>query len=406
MKRFLIAASVLMAGMTVSSAFAFENQFSGEFRTRAYSQRDFGFKDAYLPGEIPSQADRDVSQVDTRTRLFYTAKFSENFKLVNGFEMGDQVWGQDSYTDIGADGVAVEVKHTYADFTPVDNLNFKIGTQAGFLSRGFMFDDDFSGAVVTFDAGSAKIPFMWMKYNEGGMGKNPNTGKDANDDDQDAYVLNPEIAMGNLTINPMIMYMTQESTDLDVYYLGLNADMKTDALTAWFTGIYQGGETGNLDNSAYLAAVGADVALGQLGVHGQVFYASGDDDVNDTDDEAFLAPAGRSYYWAEIMGYGIFDNQVSNGSPADCITNITAANIGVSFKPMDKLTLGADVWYAMLNEVATGQDDELGTEIDLKAQYMIFDNLALDLVGAYLVAGDATGEDDPYEIGTQLILKF
>ena len=39
----------------------------------------------------------------------------------------------------------------------------------------------------------------------------------------------------------------------------------------------------------------------------------------------------------EIMGYGIFDQQVSNGSPADQISNITAYNLGASMKLSDKL---------------------------------------------------------------------
>jgi len=405
MKKFLIAASVFVAGLTASSALAFENQFGGEWYTRAYTQRDFA----------PDEA-ADTSLVDTRTRLFYTAKFSDKFMFVNKFEMGDQAWGDAGYGKIGADGIRVEVKNTYADFTPVDNLNFKVGTQGATLSRCFMFDDDFSGAVVTYDFGNAKLPFLWMKYNEGGPGK------DKNDEDMDAYVLNPEIAMGNITINPMVMYMTQETDpskvydSRDIYYLALNADLKTDKAKAWFTGIYQGGteevyaSTTDIDISSYLLALGGEVSLGKAGLHGQVFYASGDDDAADTDQEAFIAPQGRSYYWSEIMGYGIFDNQFSNNSPGDGITNITAANLGASFEAMPKLTLFADVWYAQLVEDVLAyngkMENELGLEVDLRAQYMIFDNLALDVVGAYLAAGDATGEDDPMEIGTRLELKF
>lgn len=405
MKKFLIAASVFVAGFTASNALAFENQFGGEWRTRAYTQRDFA------PNETA-----DTSLVDTRTRLFYTAKFSERFMLVNKFEMGDQAWGSAGYGKIGADGISVEVKNTYADFTPVDNLNFKVGTQGTILCRSFLFDDDFSGAVVTYDFGNAKLPFLWMKYNEGGPGK------DKNDADLDAYVLSPEFAMGNISINPLLMYMTQEADPAmvydssNVYYLALNADFKTDKAKAWFTGIYQGGtqelyaSNNEIDISAYLLGIGGEVALGKLGVHGQAFYASGDDDATDTDQNTFNAPVGRSYYWSEIMGYGIFDNQFSNNSPGDGISNITAANLGVSFQAMPKLTLFADLWYAQLVEDVVAyngkMENELGLEVDLRAQYMLFDNLALDVVGAYLAAGDATGEDDPYEIGTQLELKF
>jgi len=38
--------------------------------------------------------------------------------------------------------------------------------------------------------------------------------------------------------------------------------------------------------------------------------------------------------------------------------------------------------------------------------YKLMENLNLDVVAAYLSAGDATGKEDPVEIGTQLSFKF
>ncbi|MCB9494344.1 MAG: hypothetical protein H6681_02735 [Desulfobacteraceae bacterium] len=40
------------------------------------------------------------------------------------------------------------------------------------------------------------------------------------------------------------------------------------------------------------------------------------DILSHTGDEFIDDGAGQIYYWAEIMGYGTFDNQVSNGSCA------------------------------------------------------------------------------------------
>jgi outer membrane protein W len=106
------------------------------------------------------------------------------------------------------------------------------------------------------------------------------------------------------------------------------------------------------------------------------------------------------------MGLGTFDMAASNGSPANSITNIMAVNVGVKIKPMDKLTLNADVWYAALAEDDANGETDLGTEVDVKVTYALMDNLNLDLVGAYLFAGDATGDDDPVEVGARLSLKF
>jgi hypothetical protein len=59
----------------------------------------------------------------------------------------------------------------------------------------------------------------------------------------------------------------------------------------------------------------------------------------------------------------------------------------------------------------SGGEDELGVEIDLVATYQLIEGMNLDLVGAYLFAGDAisttgSNDDDPYEVGMRLSLSF
>lgn len=109
---------------------------------------------------------------------------------------------------------------------------------------------------------------------------------------------------------------------------------------------------------------------------------------------------------AEIMGYGIFDNQVSNGAPADKITNIYAIGGGAVFHPADKMTINTDVWYAALAEDNLNGDTDLGFELDGKLSYELMENLMADFVLAYLFAGDATGDDDVFEGGIRVSLKF
>jgi hypothetical protein len=69
------------------------------------------------------------------------------------------------------------------------------------------------------------------------------------------------------------------------------------------------------------------------------------------------------------------------------------------------LTTTFDVWYAELAEDVAGED-ELGLEFDAKVTYALEDNLNVDFIFAYLVAGDATGDDDVMEGGVQLSLAF
>ena len=277
------------------------------------------------------------------------------------------------------------------------------------------------------------IPVIWIKAYEGGYGD------DANDMDFDYYGIDPFFTVGEFQLNPFFMYMYSKGggevdglngwtgwddvTGLDevnVYYLGLNVDYNADMFSAWLSAIYSGGEidvadqyqallgTDNFDVEAYLVAAGGTVNFDSLSVHGQAFYATGDDDGLDDDEAAaFFVPAGQSYYWAEIMGLGVFDDQVSAGSPGDAISNIIAFNVGVDF-PMDKLTLSLDLWYAELAEDNAAGDTELGTEIDVAASYQLLEDLSLKVVAAYLSAGDATGggDEDPVEVGAKLSLKF
>jgi hypothetical protein len=53
-------------------------------------------------------------------------------------------------------------------------------------------------------------------------------------------------------------------------------------------------------------------------------------------------------------------------------------------------------------------EDDLGIEIDARLTTQLVEGLTLDVVAAYLAAGDATGdgEENPIEVGAQLSLIF
>ena len=426
MKKFAVLglAVVLVIAFTVPAT-AFESVFGGYWRTRAYMQKDFS-------GDDTKALDRTL--VDTRTRLYYTAIFNENLKFVNKFEF-DAAWGGATagYGDIGADGKDVEVKNSYVDFT-LGAINSKIGVQSYKLGRGFLFNDDFAGAVITYKAEAFELPIFWVKAYEGSNGDN--------NGDVDYYGIAPKFSLGDMgAVQPFFVWVTSdcaedydatwpqsdlELEDLDIYYLGFDADMNFDMVSVWLTAMYQFGEVdafeGELgsisaDVSAWLAAIGAKVNFDTFDLHGQIFYASGDDDLDDDDVEEFVPLKGQDYHWAEIMGGGMFDNagfsnNQSNNAPGwNNITNVIAYNIGANFKVMDDLSLRADLWYAQLVEEEDLPDDELGFEADFGMTYKLMDNLNLDVVAAYLFAGDATTEDvandeNPYEIGAQLSLSF
>jgi hypothetical protein len=96
-----------------------------------------------------------------------------------------------------------------------------------------------------------------------------------------------------------------------------------------------------------------------------------------------------------------------------------AANLGVTVKPMDKLKVAVDAWYvsyaedrAYINQAGAKEEESyIGTELNLVLTYEVVKGLNLDLIGAYMFAGDALTRDnpndaDPYEVGTRLTLSF
>ena len=291
-------------------------------------------------------------------------------------------------------------------------LNSKVGILGTTLARGFLFADDFSGVVEqinldgTQDSGT-RIQFGYMAVSNDGSNI---TG----DGDSNIYFIAPYIDVNdNIRLNPHFTLLAESGTDTTTYWTGIDADLTFDAFSAWITTAYNGGEKQNNDITAYLVAGGAEAGI----VHGQAFYASGDgsaDDRNNSnplvddgaDTNQFQSMPGQSYYWSEIMGYGVFDQLASNGSPRDKISNIAAFNVGVTLMPMDKMTLTLDAWYAFLAVDNLSGDDDLGLEFDANLSYKLMDNLTADFIAAYLIAGDATGDDDIFEGGLQLSLKF
>jgi hypothetical protein len=386
MKKIIASAVGLMlvGGVAATSVVAAESQFGGMWSLKSV------YRDNFVQ-------DSSQHQTENRTRLYYTAKFDDHFKFVNKFEF-DTNWGDNNGGKIGADGKGIfEIKNSYVDYT-MGTVNTKLGIQAATISRGFIFSDDFSGAVVTADFGNVKVPVLYAAA----VDEEINAAEDG-----DVHLLSamPAIKISDsMQLTPHVTYLSGTSgVDTSLFWIGADFDMKMDAVSAWATFIYNGGDVADVDISGFLAAVGADAGI----VHGQVFYATGDDGTG-TDSDAFVSAPGSSYYWSEILGLGVFDlnGAAVAGTNTDNITNILAGNVGVTLKPMDKLTAKFDVWYAMLAEDDANGEDELGLEFDGMLTYALEDNLNLDVVFAYLVAGDAVGDDDVIETGVRVSLAF
>lgn len=155
MKKVLLA--VLMAVVTLT-AFAEGPEFiwKGEFRTRTQTYKS--------PVE-----DGDIQQwIDSRARLYLTSKFSDSLAFTYGLEVGDVKWGETA-KGFPRDGMNVETKHMYLDFTPdmLDTMKFRMGLQP--LKDAFgsaIFDEDAVALMIMPQMDNAKINFGYVYMND------------------------------------------------------------------------------------------------------------------------------------------------------------------------------------------------------------------------------------------------
>lgn len=418
MKKIIASALGLMLGGTLLATTAqadVENQFGGYWRTRLAIGDNMG----KAPGET-------TFHVNTRSRIYYTAKFNDNLKFVNKFEM-NAVWGDSGYGDIGTDGMGVfRIKNTYVDAT-FGSVNTKVGAQGLVIHRGVLFDDDMAGVVASANFGAVTPIALWFRAMDDDWG--------GQDQDLDYFHVAAKIKAGDMvTINPGITFANGSTESVattedlvtgigeplettttatsavggeSLIWIGLDVDVKLDPVKLYGTFMYQTGDVNDIDSAAFATVIGADAGF----VHGAFLYATGDDGSDPTENTAYTPPSPY-VVTAEIMGAGsTIDGTFGPQSLGWGFTNIMMANVGTTLKPADKVSVSVDGWYGALAEDNAAGNTEIGFEIDGKVTFRVLEKLRIDVFAAYLIAGDATNDaagntDDVMEGGARLSLSF
>ena len=426
MKKTFLAMFVLGCCMAWAvPVFAVDTEYGGYWRTRAYTMDGFS-------GDSEDKS-LDMSKVDARGRLWAKHLINDTTSWTNRIEF-NVIWGDEEHGGgIATDGTDyIRFKHSYVDLDTTvvqTDLHWRIGLQGFEAAKGMLFDDDFAGMIISHEGNSSTHKFVWMKVFEGAT-LSGEYEEDLEDLDVDFLGLSSTFNFLDdaLTLNTNVFYMVSEdgrewsattgNEDINVYFLGVDFTYNLSQGNIWGVFLYEGGSADAVysdveyDMSAYIAAFGGQIDFDPVSLHGEVFYASGDDDLADTDSTAFYVPRGQSYYWSEIMGLGVFDYTGSNGSCSDTLSNMIAFNLGLDYEVSEDLILKADVWYAEHADTNSAVTESvLGTEVNLRADYMVNEDMKVTIVGAYLFADDATtfnaeDESDIYEIGMQVSFKF
>jgi hypothetical protein len=181
-----VAAAGVLSALAAVPAMAFENEFHGSFALKYfvdnYEIGGFGpilpqtFNASATAGTATSGSLANTTQnmktnnyFEQRARIFYTAKASDDLKLVTGFEI-DSVWGDKAQGSVPgnmsgwrnagggmeSDAVNLETKWVYLDFkVPSTPVNVKAGIQAyKDPFKGVFLDADLAGTNFTAKTGA------------------------------------------------------------------------------------------------------------------------------------------------------------------------------------------------------------------------------------------------------------
>jgi hypothetical protein len=444
MKRLLFCLVALgLVAALAAPAFAMQADFSGQYRFRWYNNANV------------TNGNDDIDDknnfVDQRLRFKTTVAASENLRGVWYLEVGDLTWGVPGAvgkgvgSGVGGDGVNIETKQLYIQFTaPGMPVTTTLGLQGVSLHRSWFLDggDELTAARLDIKVDPVVITpwFAWAG----------NTDTTSSEDD----IWNTGISAGWKGENMGArLSLAGERRQKDALVANVDSDMlmilmgdfdySGDFFNVFFTGGVNFGSQDvivaspgvqDTDYKGYMFDLGANFNFDMFTLAAEFFYVSGDDDSTDDEFANFTYFYSCSHYWAEIMGNGRFDRITTaqgKGSTAvngpttaldDEPSNLWAAKIGAVFKPLDATTLTLNAWYAQrVEDVPSGpadpvtgvvpQDNKLGTEFDFYLDQKIYDGLTFSVIAAYMLADDAftdtkSDSDDVYEVGLQMLYNF
>lgn len=394
-------------------AMALDNEFHGMYRLRGIMSN---FENAATGTLTTSPKDRTTTVFEQRARLQYTAKASDDLKLVTHFEI-DSSWGDTGGATggrglgggVGADSVNLETKNVYLDFKiPSTPINAKVGIQ-GFADayKGIFLLDDIAAAVFTAKMNAATVTAGFSRLMDNGgylaASTNPTGQKTA-----DLYLLDGKFAVAKDTTIGGSYYLLRNDYNYrtsDIHMIGLNAAAKLGpaALDAFF--VLQAGEIGTLAAkqklTAWAAQVGAKVDVGPGALRTQFLYASGDDLKNTSKAKAFQSVNGfvgqsSSFYTAKMLilmrtALAMDSDKAIIGSTNNANQGLMFLNLGYDAKFGDKLGATFNVGLAGVdkrNTVTASDSKFVGTELNAGVDYKLYSNLTAAFDAGYVILGD------------------
>jgi hypothetical protein len=423
-----------------------EVTFNGEWRVRGYVMDLNGTNDA-------TGARSDSSSYwDQRFRLYITAKVSDNLKgIIRMLSPNHVPCDYDASGNVWGSGDAVDPKPVlwdvaYLDFDvplPTAPVNIKLGRQGIDLGNKILLGScrTYDSMILTTAIQNVSVSVLTVKLDEG-------TSTSGAFDDEDLYgaVLSvdpaPNINLGIWTVlgkdgdtaaDPDVEpgYMFSDPTlaatnpSADAFWLGAAAGMDFAPikinLEFDYSKITLNGAWGNPDiehtGYAFFADVSADLPAVQFG--GNLLYTTGvdkdDPDQNNTD---LFVPISSHFSERNDYDYLVirrFIYGAGNGALAGdrSIGNLIAIKLYAMKDLAPKVTGMISAQNYSFTQDPDGSNPtmgkNLGTEIDVKLVYKLYNNLTITGVGAYWITDeDIFGPDNEnnWLLKHEILYKF
>jgi len=428
-----IAAAGALTAVTALPAMAFENEFHGLFNFNAvFSNYNTGASADFSPTSL-KDSNKMNNYFENRTRLQYTAKASDDLKLVTHFEINNR-WGRasnvtDTVTgksidaggnDLDTDGLNIVTKHAYLDFNIGKSFNTKVGLLPYKDSiKGVFIDADVPALYTTTKLGAYTLGLGYSRisdrFDSGGTTVLGNLTKDLFIMDN-SYALNKDTKLGfsyyllsdgTTAVADPTTVPTATAAKNDAFYLhtlGLSGETKLGALElsgfAAMQAGYSRAAVGTATAGSYTHYHGwAAAATAKMGVGiGQartgLLFLSGDNTTGSGNNHAWTSSGVGSFNDSGLM---ILTRNTAN-SPTSTdqyirrvLTNQAVAYLGYDAKLTDKFNLDSTVGFAWVpaskGAPNNNGSDFLGTEISTTAGYQLYKNLKLMAQAGYMING-------------------
>lgn len=449
----IAAAAGALAAISVP-AMAFENEFHGMYKMKFfgsnYETGTFGYIDP-TANELENR--KTGNYFEQRARLFYTAKASDDLKLVTAFEIdsvfGDKAQGsatRGSGAAMESDAVNLETKYVYLDFKiPSTPTKVTVGIQPiKDAFKGVFLDADLAGINTVSKFGGATVGLGYFRaYDQSYF----TTTKTRGQDDLHIAALSGDYSVNkNLKVGAAYYLYADDrfNTSFNLHVLGANFDAKIGALgLSGFAAMQQGlakGDNPKVSYNGYAFNVGAKLPLGPGNLRTAALWTTGDNGdnninsswqaVSQTQNGAISAGA-NSYNDSNMMLLNRAVNMEGTATDQNLIysTNnkdqgVILASMGYDATITPKLYANANVgfaWAAKKNAARqayvndkTGRVNGTnfqGAEINMETGYKMYDNLTASVQAAYLMLGgyytDTVGGKDPEDPYTaRVILSY